>query len=79
MTGSCSWHPPSPVDHWRSWRGDPGMPSWTDGHTVFIDAEAAHRTQLQCLVVQAALLCVGSLDPEFSTSWPGSRLQPVAT
>jgi nitric oxide reductase NorD protein len=43
--------------------GDPGMPAWTDGHTVFIDTEADHRTQLQCLVLQAALLSEGSLDP----------------
>ena len=43
--------------------GDPGMPAWTDGRTVFIDAEAAHQTQLQCVVVQASLLCAGSLEP----------------
>ena len=30
--------------------GDPGMPAWTDGRTVFIDAEAAHQTQVQCVV-----------------------------
>jgi nitric oxide reductase NorD protein len=43
--------------------GDPGMPAWTDGRTVFIDAAAAHHTQLQCVVVQASLLCAGSLEP----------------
>ncbi len=43
--------------------GDPGMPAWTDGRTVFIDAETDHQTQLQCVVVQAALLCAGSLEP----------------
>ena len=43
--------------------GDPGMPAWSDGRTVFIDAAEAHRTQLQCVVVQASLLCVGSLEP----------------
>ena len=43
--------------------GDPGMPAWSDGRTVFIDAATAHRTQLQCVVVQASLLCVGSLEP----------------
>jgi nitric oxide reductase NorD protein len=43
--------------------GDPGMPAWTDGRTVFIDAEAAHQTQMQCVVVQASLLCAGSLEP----------------
>ncbi len=43
--------------------GDPGMPAWTDGHTVFIDAEAPHQTQVQCVAVQASLLCAGSLEP----------------
>ena len=43
--------------------GDPGMPAWTDGRTVFIDDEAAHQTQVQCVVVQASLLCAGSLEP----------------
>ena len=43
--------------------GDPGMPAWTDGRTIFIDAEAAHQTQLQCVVVQASLLSAGSFEP----------------
>ena len=43
--------------------GDPGMPAWTDGHTVFIDAEAPHQTQVLCVAVQACLLCAGSLEP----------------
>ena len=43
--------------------GDPGMPAWSDGRTVFIDAESAHQTQLQCVVVQASLICAGSLEP----------------
>ena len=43
--------------------GDPGMPAWTDGRTVFIDGEAAHQTQVQCVVVQASLVCAGSLEP----------------
>ena len=59
--------------------GDPGMPAWTDGRTVFINAEAAHRTQVQCVVVQAALLCAGSFEPRFSPSWPASPRQLAAT
>ncbi len=43
--------------------GDSGTPAWTDGRTVFIDAEAAHQRQLQSVVVQASLLCAGSLEP----------------
>lgn len=43
--------------------GDPGMPAWTDGRTVFIDAEAAHQTQVQCVAVQASLLSAGSFEP----------------
>ena len=43
--------------------GDPGVPAWTDGQTIFVDAEAAHQTRVHCVVVQAALLCAGSLDP----------------
>ena len=44
--------------------GNPGMPAWTDGRTVFIDGEAAHQAQVQCVVVQASLLCAGSLEPQ---------------
>jgi nitric oxide reductase NorD protein len=43
--------------------GDPGMPAWTDGRTVFIDLHADHRTQLECIAVQASLLSAGSLEP----------------
>ena len=43
--------------------GESGKPAWTDGRTVFIDPEATHGMQLQCVVVQAALLCAGSLEP----------------
>ena len=44
--------------------GDPGLPAWTDGHTVFVDAVETHQTQSQCVVVQASLLCVGSFEPD---------------
>ena len=43
--------------------GDPGRPAWSDGRTVFIDAESAPQAQLQCVVVQASLICAGSLEP----------------
>ncbi len=43
---------------------DPGVLSWTDGRTVFVPVEADHQTQLQCVLLQASLLCAGSLKPE---------------
>ncbi len=43
--------------------GDPGSPVWSDGRTVFIDAEVAALTQLQSVVVQASLVYAGSLEP----------------
>ena len=42
--------------------GDPGVRAWTDGRTIFIDAEAAQQTQVDCVVVQASLLCAGSFE-----------------
>ena len=44
--------------------GDPGEPAWCDGRTVFIDQEAAHHFQLQCVLVQASLVSAGSFDPK---------------
>lgn len=41
-----------------------GEPSWTDGGTVFINADADVRFQLETLVVQASLLAAGSLEPK---------------
>ena len=43
--------------------GGPGMPAWSDGRTVFVDAESAAQSQLQCVVVQASLISAGSLEP----------------
>jgi nitric oxide reductase NorD protein len=40
-----------------------GDPPWTDGSTVYVDAGADARLQLQCVAVQAALLASRSLDP----------------
>ncbi len=42
----------------------PGEPAWTDGATVFVDAEASRVEQLRRVAVQASLLGAGSLDAE---------------
>jgi hypothetical protein len=39
----------------------PGAPAWTDGATVFIDADARAREQRHAVAVQASLLGAGSL------------------
>jgi hypothetical protein len=44
--------------------GAPGEPAWTDGITVFIDAEASSVRQLESATVQASLLASGSLAPD---------------
>jgi hypothetical protein len=44
--------------------GDPGDPAWTDGITVFVDAGATPREQLESVTVQASLLGAGGLDPD---------------
>jgi Mg-chelatase subunit ChlD len=41
-----------------------GAPTWSDGATVFVDAELRHREQLRCVAVQASLLGAGSLDAD---------------
>lgn len=43
--------------------GDAGEPAWTDGITVFIDAAAGSRAQLESVTVQASLLGGGGLHP----------------
>jgi nitric oxide reductase NorD protein len=43
---------------------EPGEQTWTDGATVFVDAEADPAAQLRSVAVQASLLGAGSLDPE---------------
>lgn len=42
----------------------PGEPAWTDGVTVFIDANADEHTQLESVTVQASLLASGGLRPD---------------
>jgi nitric oxide reductase NorD protein len=44
--------------------GAPGEPAWTDGITVFIDAEASAARQIESVTVQASLLASGSLAPD---------------
>lgn len=44
--------------------GAPGDPAWTDGITVFIDAEASAARQIESVTVQASLMASGSLAPE---------------
>lgn len=41
--------------------GAPGEPAWTDGITVFIDAEASAARQIESVTVQASLVAGGSL------------------
>ncbi len=44
--------------------GAPGEPAWTDGITVFIDAEASAARQIEAVTVQASLMASGSLAPD---------------
>lgn len=41
-----------------------GQPAWTDGTTVYVDAAATPRMQLQSLAVQASMLAAGGLEPD---------------
>ena len=41
----------------------PNEPAWTDGASIFVDPELTPLDRLRRLVVQAALLGAGSLDP----------------
>ncbi|MFZ1177151.1 MAG: VWA domain-containing protein [Mycobacterium sp.] len=43
----------------------PGEPSWTDGQTIYIDAAARARANLEAIAVQASMIAAGSLDPDF--------------
>ncbi len=60
------WHPPFPVAPWRS---RPEIPGCQRGQTAVLSSStysAAHQTQLQCVVVQASLLCSGEPRPSSS-------------
>jgi nitric oxide reductase NorD protein len=39
-------------------------PAWTDGQTIYVDAAAGVRRQLEAIVVQASMIAAGSLDPD---------------
>jgi len=41
-----------------------GEPAWTDGITVFVDADETPNRQLESVTVQASLLAGGGLDPD---------------
>lgn len=43
---------------------EPGVPAWTDGHTVHLDSAADPRASLEALAVQASLIAAGSLDAD---------------
>ncbi|HMG25838.1 MAG TPA: VWA domain-containing protein [Acidimicrobiia bacterium] len=43
---------------------EPGKPAWTDGATVFVDADANPRDRLRRVAVQASLLGAASLEPD---------------
>lgn len=52
-----------------------GELAWTDGSSVFVDVNGSARAQLESLVVQASLLCAGSLDREVLQRLPfGKRV-----
>ncbi|BBX56396.1 hypothetical protein TM48_00942 [Mycobacterium shottsii] len=40
-----------------------GALAWTNGRAIFVDTELPERNQLESLVVQAAMLAAGSLEP----------------
>jgi len=48
--------------------GQPGELAWTDGKSVFIDAEKSLHEQLTALAVQAALLAANSLNREIASA-----------
>jgi len=43
---------------------DPGEPAWTDGRTIFVDADIGTRNRLESVAVQASLVAAGSLEPD---------------
>ena len=51
--------------------GPAGEPAWTDGITVFVDADQPPARQLESVTVQASLLAGGGLAPDRDR--PGER------
>jgi hypothetical protein len=50
--------------HLRVSPGQPGGLAWTDGRSIFVDADANARAQIEAIAVQASLLAAGSLTPD---------------
>ena len=50
-----------------------GARTWTDGRTIFLESDIAHRNRLRLLGVQASLLAGGSLRPEVVAELGGRR------
>jgi nitric oxide reductase NorD protein len=42
----------------------PGVPTWTDGQTIFVDASLSMRSNLEAIAVHASMIAAGSLDPD---------------
>jgi nitric oxide reductase NorD protein len=42
----------------------PGEPAWTDGQTIYVEAAARARAQLEAIAVQASMIAAGSLEPD---------------
>jgi hypothetical protein len=42
----------------------PGEAPWTDGQTIYVDASARARTQLEAIALHASMIAAGSLDPD---------------
>lgn len=59
MLGSALAGRPIAVEHAGS-----GEPAWTDGQTIYVDAEAAARERYSALAVQSSLIAAESLDSD---------------
>ncbi|MGA7050751.1 MAG: VWA domain-containing protein [Mycobacterium sp.] len=62
MLGSALAGRPIAVEHAGS-----GEPAWTDGQTVYVDADATARERLSALAVQSSLIAAGSLGAAMAT------------
>jgi hypothetical protein len=52
---------------------DPGKRTWTDGRTIFLEADVEHRDRLRLLGVQASLLAGDSLGADITGELRGRR------
>jgi hypothetical protein len=44
-----------------------GEPAWTDGQTIYVDADITARERLLALAVQSSLIAAGSLTPDIAS------------